>query len=131
MDVPELEQRVGKLREQLTAAYDDLDRIRRAHGLSLDEVFVLSVVPPEMIDASPELRAINDERARKLKALPDDARAAVARASDIGDFLLDAQTELAFILLQERRPIAEIATRTGLNEGDVNTLASSDPSEFN
>jgi hypothetical protein len=55
------------------------------HGLSLDDVFVVRTVPPEMIDASPELRAVAEERARKLKALPDDVKAAVARASDVGD----------------------------------------------
>jgi hypothetical protein len=131
MNVSELEQRVGSLNDQLTQAYDDLDRIRKERGLSLDDVFVLPTVPPEMIEASPELRAVAEERARKLMALPDDVRAAVARTSDVGDLLLDAQMQLAFILLQERRPVEEVATRTGLNEGDVNTLASSNPSELN
>jgi hypothetical protein len=131
MNVSELEQRVGELNERLTRAYDDLDQVRKEHGLSPDDVFVLPTVPPEMIDASPELRAVAEERARKLKVLPVDVQTAVARTGDIGDLLLDAQVQLAFILLQERQPIAEIATRTGLNEGDVSALASSNPSEFN
>ena len=68
MNVSELEQRVGELNERLTRAYDDLDQVRKEHGLSPDDVFVLPTVPPEMIDASPKLRAVAEERARKLKA---------------------------------------------------------------
>ena len=130
MDVSEIEQRVGNLNDQLTRAYDDLDRIRKEHGMSLNDVFVLPEIPPEMIEASPELRAVAAERGRKLNALPVDVRAAVVRADEIGDLLLDAQTQLAFILLEQGRPIAEIATQTGLNEDDVSALAA-DPSESN
>jgi hypothetical protein len=130
MNVSEIEQRVGNLNDQLTRAYDDLDRIRKEHGMSLNDVFVLPAIPPEMIEASPELRAVAAERGRKLNALPVDVRAAVVRADEIGDLLLDAQTQLAFILLEQGRPIAEIATQTGLNEDDVSALAA-DPSESN
>ncbi len=128
MNVSELEQRVGELNDQLTAAYDDLDRIRKEHGLTLEDVFVLPEVPPEMIEASPEMRALAEEHARKLKALPNDIRAAVVRANEIGDVLLDAQTQFAFIVLRQRRPIDEIAARTGLNEDEVNVWALSVPS---
>jgi hypothetical protein len=112
MDVSEIEQRVGDLNEQLTRAYDDLDRIRKEHGLSLEDVFVLPAIPPEMIEASPEMRQLADEHARKLNALPPDVKAAVARANEIGDVLLDAQTQLAFILLEPAR--AELQRMRGL-----------------
>jgi hypothetical protein len=87
--------------------------------LSLEDVFVLPAIRPELIEASPEMRKLAEEHARKLKVLPPEVKAAVARANEIGDVLLDAQTQLAFILLEQGRPIAEIATRSGLNEDDV------------
>jgi hypothetical protein len=130
MNFPEIEQRVSSLRDQLTQAFDDLNQLRNEHGISLDDVFVLPAIPPEMIEVSPELRAVAEQRTRKLNALLPDVRAAIARADEIGDLLLDAQTQLAFILLKQGRPIAEIATRTGLNEDDVSALAG-DPSELN
>jgi hypothetical protein len=123
MNPRELEERLTGLRNRFTQAYDDLNRIRAEHGLSLDDVIVPSAVPPEMIDASPELRAVAEERARKLKALPDDVKAAVARTSDVGDQLLEARVRLTFILLQQGCSTSEIASRTGLSRDDVDALA--------
>jgi hypothetical protein len=91
--------------------------------LSLDDVSVPATVPPEMIDASPDLRAVAEERARKLKAMPDNVKAAVARVGDISDLLLDAQARLTFILLEQGYSTFEIASRTGLSEDDVDALA--------
>ena len=80
-----------------------------------------------MIEAWPELRAVAEERSQKFNALPPDVRAAIVRTEEINELLIGAQTQLALILLKQRRPIAEIAARSGLHEDDVNALASNPP----
>jgi septation ring formation regulator EzrA len=130
LNVRKIEKHVKSLRKQLAEASDELDRIRIERDIALEDAILLPPIPQEIIEAWPEMRAMAEERSQKFNALPVDVRAAIDRTDEINEQLLGAQTQLAIVLLGQRRPIAEIAGRTGLNEDDVNALAL-DSSELN
>ncbi len=130
LNVRKIEKHVRSLRKQLAEASDELNRIRIERDIALEDAILLPPIPPEIIEAWPEMRAMAEERSQKFNALPVDVRAAIDRTDEINEQLIGAQTQLAIVLLEQRRPITEIAGRTGLNEDDVNALAS-DPSELN
>jgi septation ring formation regulator EzrA len=130
LNVRKIEKHVRSLRKQLAEASDELDRIRIERDIALEDAILLPRIPQEIIEAWPEMQAMAEERSQKFNALPVDVRAAIDRTDEINEQLIGAQTQLAIVLLEQRRPITEIAGRTGLNEDDVNALAS-DPSELN
>jgi hypothetical protein len=127
MNVRRIERRASSLRDQLNQAFDELNRICIEHGMAFEDAILVPPVPQEIIEAWPELRAVAEVRSQKFNALPPGVRAAIVRTEEINELLIGAQTQLALILLKQRRPIAEIAARTGLHEDDVNALAANPP----
>jgi hypothetical protein len=122
MSVRKIERLVRSLRQQLSEGYDELNRICIEHGIAFEDAILVPQVPQEMIEAWPELRAVAEERSQKFNRLPPDVQAAIDRTDGINEQLIGAQSQLAIVLLEHRRPVAEIATRTGLHEDDVNAL---------
>ena len=123
MTIEELEQRHDRLRHQFMQVYNDLERLRLSHGLTMYQVHILPDVPHELTEGSPEMKPMADERKKMLDALPGDVRAAAIMLSEVNDLYVDAEIKLAQTMHAKGRSTKEIAERLGRDEETSRQMA--------